>query len=124
MRIILLAGLLMLVACATPQEQCISRATEQVGVMNKLIASTKRNVARGYAVRSEEYFETEEQICGEVDGKPVYCDIPVAKKRNVPVAIDLNVEKAKLRSLRVRRDKMAAIANAAAQECRRAFPEG
>ena len=61
-------ALLLLAACATPLERCIASATKELRVVSGLIASTQANINRGYAIVSENYFVTEEQVCGQVDG--------------------------------------------------------
>lgn len=124
MRHFLLALPVLLAACASPYESCVANATRDIRVLDGLIAQTRGNIARGYAIRNEEYFETEQQICGEVDGKPLYCDVPVALEREVPVAIDLKAEQAKLRSLLDTREQKARQAQAVARECRLRHPEG
>lgn len=123
MRRYFLLALLVLTACATPQERCISNATQEIRIMDKLISTTQANVARGYALETENYFETESQVCGNIDGDDVYCDVPVANSRQVPKAIDLDVEKTKLISLKKRRAEMARLADATIAQCRAQFPE-
>jgi hypothetical protein len=46
--------LLALVACGTPQEQCIARETRDLRVVERLITETQGNLQRGYAL--EEVF--------------------------------------------------------------------
>ena len=41
--------LLALVACATPQQRCITKAAPDLPVLNRLIAETEGNLSRGYA---------------------------------------------------------------------------
>ena len=115
--------LLLLAACATPLEQCIASASRGLRVLDGLVASTRANIDRGYAIVTENFFITEEQVCGQIDEKPVYCDVPVAESREVPVAIDLNAERAKLDSLLTKRAELAMRAEAAIGNCRTLYPE-
>jgi len=123
MRRFLLYTLLPLAACATPLEQCINNAGKDIRVLSGLIATTQGNISRGYALRTENYFEDEEQACGEVNGETVYCDVPVAFSRQVPLAIDLNAEQAKLNSLLTKRDELSQTATSVVAQCRVVYPE-
>jgi len=123
MRRIFLLALLPLVACASPQEQCIANATKDLRVLNKLIAVSQANVDRGYAIEVQEYIELSKEVCGEVDGEKVYCEVPETKKRKVPVAIDLNIEQAKLNSLLTKRSQLSVQAEKQIAACKTAYPE-
>ena len=116
-------ALLVLAACSTPRERCIAGATRDIRVLSGLIATTRGNINRGYAIVTEEFLETEEQVCGVVDGQEVFCDVPVANSRDVPQAIDLNAEQAKLNSLLQKRSELEARSNAVIAECRLLHPE-
>ena len=123
MRRYFILALLPLAACATPLERCIASVTKELRVLSGLISVTQANINRGYAVVTENYFVTFEQVCGEVEGEKVYCDVPVAKSRDVPVAIDLNVEQAKLNSLVAKRAELADRAEAEIENCKIQHPE-
>ena len=123
MRSYFILALLPLAACATPLERCIASATKELRVLSGLISSTQANINRGYAIVTENYFVTFEQVCGEVEDEKVYCDVPVAKSRDVPVAIDLNLEQAKLNSLLTKRAELADNAEAGIENCRIQYPE-
>ncbi len=116
-------ALLPLAACATPLERCIARATKELRVLSGLISSTQANINRGYAIVTENYFVTSEQVCGEVEGEKVYCDVPAAKSRDVPVAIDLNAEQAKLNSLLTKRAELGDQAEARIKYCNIQHPD-
>lgn len=124
MRRFVIAGALLLAACATPREACIQNARQNLHVVDSLIATTKANIERGYALESQDYIDTEQQVCGKLNGQKVYCDVAVVKTREVPVAIDLNAEQAKLASLVAKRKELAARAKSAAAECARRYPDG
>ena len=116
-------ALLVLAACSTPRERCIVGATRDVRVLSGLIATTRGNINRGYAIVTQEFLETEEQVCGVADGQEVLCDVPVANSRDVPQAIDLNAEQAKLNSLLQKRSELEARSNAVIAECKLLHPE-
>ncbi|MEE9427969.1 MAG: hypothetical protein V3V25_07455 [Paracoccaceae bacterium] len=123
MRRILMIALLPLVGCASPQEQCIANAGNDIRVVSKLIATTRANINRGYGIRTEEFFENERQVCGIIDDKEVFCDVAVADSRQVPVALDLNTEKSKLDSLLEKHAQLSQRANAVVAECQIRYPQ-
>ena len=118
-----LFALLPLAACATPQEQCIANSGRDIGVLSSLIATTQANITRGYGLRTVEFLVNEEQVCGTIDNEEVYCDVAVADTRQVPFAVDLDVEAAKLASLQSKRQELVARQSAVIAECRLQFPE-
>lgn len=121
-RLFLLA-LLPLIACGTPQEQCIAAATKDIRVLDRLITATQSNLERGYAIHREQYQYTVRQICGEIDGEKIYCNVPEFGYRSVPVSIDLNAEQAKLNSQLAKRSQLAAQASTQITACKTNFPE-
>lgn len=133
MRRALIASLLLLSACGTPQEQCIRRETADLRTLDRLIAETERNIARGYALEEYTTWEWDTYTCYDrqppgPDGvvpppTPRLCRdrVPVTETR--PVAIDLNQERAKLASMTQKRSELARRANLAIEACRRAYPE-
>ncbi len=120
---VFLIALLPLAACGTPQEQCIRNAGKDIRILNGLINTTRANINRGYAISSQEYFENEEQACGEIAGEVVYCDVAVAHSRDVAVAIDLNAEQAKLNSLTQKHADLSQRASSVVDDCKRRNPE-
>lgn len=121
-RYVLLA-LLPLAACATPQEQCIANSGRDIGVLGSLIASTQTNIIRGYGLRTVEFLVNDEQVCGTVDNEEVYCNVAVADTRQVPYAVDLNAEAAKLASLQTKRQELILRQGAVIAACKLQFPE-
>lgn len=117
-------ALLAVTACSTPQERCISGATKDLRTLNGLISTTQRNINRGFALETEQFLDTEEQLCGVVDGQKVFCEVAVSNSREVPRAIDLNLEQAKLDSLLQKRTELQDRSNAIIAECQRRHPEG
>jgi len=123
MRRLVLSFPLFLAACATPFEICVANANQELGVMNRLIAEKQRDVDRGFAIKSEDYLVNESQVCGEVGGKKIYCDIPVVNTRDVPVAIDLVAERAKLSAMIAKQAQLSRGVESAIADCRLRHPE-
>ena len=124
MRNTLLLTPLLLAACATPYEICIAQAQQDIRVLDGLIAQTRGNIQRGYALQQQEQIDTVEQYCGEQNGQPVFCEVPVVEVFEVPVAIDMDSEQAKLASLLKTRDRKQREAQQAAARCAARYPEG
>jgi hypothetical protein len=95
--------------------------------MNSLIAETRANLARGYAVNVTETTRVVNGTCtrpglrGRTES--FSCPETVTDTQSTPVAIDLNAEQAKLTSLEERQVQMQANANARIQQCRANNPE-
>ncbi|MEE9387061.1 MAG: hypothetical protein V3U96_00495 [Paracoccaceae bacterium] len=123
MRKIFLVALLPLVGCVSAQELCIANAGKDIRVLSGLIATTQANITRGYAIHTEEFFDNELQLCGVIEGEEVYCEVAVAYSRNIPVAIDLNVEQAKLTSLIKKQAELSNRANSVIAQCQAQYPE-
>ncbi|WP_022704944.1 hypothetical protein [Pseudorhodobacter ferrugineus] len=49
-RFVVLAGLVVLAGCGTPQERCIAGVTRDLRVVDRLIVETQGNLDRGYAL--------------------------------------------------------------------------
>jgi hypothetical protein len=133
MRAFLLPSLLLLAACGTPQQQCINRETRDLRVVERLIAETQGNLARGYGFEEVTVFTTEYVDCTPQvvvpEGQPApavarrLCleDVPETVRR--PVAIDLVAEQRKLDSLITKRRDLTARAQTAIAACQAAYPE-
>lgn len=119
----------LLAACGTPQEQCINRSTRDLRTVDRLIAETEANLARGYALETVTVYETEWTWChshskpGEPPRPPHMCldREPVTKTR--PKAIDLRDEARKLESLKLKRHELARAAQPLIAQCRAQYPE-
>ncbi len=118
---------LLVAACATPRESCISQAQRELRVVNSLIAETQGNIARGYAIGTRQDVVTYDTTCRGVaaDGTPVRvnCQEVGTRERRIPVAIDLNAETRKLTSLLDRQAQMQRTTNQAVQQCVATYPE-
>ncbi|QDC08947.1 hypothetical protein FHY55_06680 [Oceanicola sp. D3] len=114
-------------ACATPREACENRATKDLRVMNELIAETRANVDRGYAIEREPYVATSFQMCVGSAKENVgikWCHRPETRYRNKQVAIDPGAEQRKLRNMITKRDQLQREASAKIAACKRAYPAG
>ncbi len=131
-RIVISSLCLFLAACGTPQEQCINRETRDLRVVNRLIAETEGNLARGYGYEEYTVYETDFVPCGYLpdDGDPAtgreirFCRDRVPETTRRPVAIDLAAEQRKLDGLLARRRDLEARAEQVVAACRAAYPEG
>lgn len=119
-----------LAACGTPQEQCISRNTRDLRTVDRLIAESEGNLARGYAYETITVYEDYWTYCpmpAPVEGQPApaprMCldERPVSEQR--PKAIDLNAEARKLDSLKQKRKQLARQAEAVIAQCKAQYPE-
>ena len=119
--------LLALMACATPQQRCITKAAPDLPVLNRLIAETEGNLARGYAFENVEVEMDVWKLC-RVDltpsevGQTMCLETETTTTREA-VAIDLAAEAAKLASMRARRNEIEAQAQPAFAQCQAQFPK-
>ena len=119
--------LLALMACATPQQRCITKAAPDLPVLNRLIAETEGNLARGYAFETVEVEMDVWKLC-RVDltpsevGQTMCLETETTTTREA-VAIDLAAEAAKLASMRARRNEIEAQAQPAFAQCQAQFPK-
>ncbi len=130
MKRILIPAMLILSACGTPQENCISGATRDMRVVDRLIAETEGNLQRGYAYETVTLSRTVWRQCGGYQGKPgkpdmgprmCLDDVDYTERR--PRAIDLNDESAKLASLKAKRATQSKAAGPSIKACRAQYPE-
>lgn len=130
---LLLPGLLVLAACGTPQQNCIRQNTQDLRTVEKLIAESERNLARGYGVEKETVIVSTMRPC-YFPGRPTkdnpnpapvlrYCDRDVAQTVNRPVSIDLDAEAVKLRQLKDKRALLARQAQSVVAQCQAIYPE-
>jgi hypothetical protein len=126
---IALSLMLALVACGTPQEQCIARETRDLRVVDRLIKETQGNLQRGYAIEEVTIERTVWVDCtprvpeGEPAPKPKLCLDDVSDTITRPKAIDLAAEQRKLDSLLIKRRELAQAAERVIAACKEAYPE-
>ena len=113
---------LLLAACGTPLQVCVTRATHDLTVVDGLIAENTQNLARGYALVKQPAVRTGLELCVSPDDPFLFCasrDVTVEEK---PVAIDAVAEQAKLRSLQAKRAELAARSQSEIAACQVQFP--
>lgn len=119
--------LVLLAACATPREQCISKVTKDARIQSSLINEVRANIARGYALEQQQEIRTVRRTCvGRNEDGTTFtfrCEETDTVTVNVPVAIDLDAERAKLASLEKRYAETQAAANQAVAQCIALNPE-
>ncbi|MGB3313033.1 MAG: hypothetical protein WBB85_01365 [Albidovulum sp.] len=124
-----LALTLILAACGTPQERCIRSATQEARILDRLIAETEANLARGYAFESREVVRHVWTVCDDHIRRDRHrvrpmCFEPEVRTVKRPLAIDPQVEARKLDGLKERRAALARRATGDIARCRAQFPEG
>jgi hypothetical protein len=116
-----------LAACGTPQERCIARESRDLRVLDQLIAETEGTIARGFALEQESFVITQTVPC-QVRGPnntivTDLCETEQVVERTRPVAVNLDDERAKLRSMQARRAELAQTVGGRIEACRVAYPE-
>lgn len=118
---------LVLAGCATPREQCLTDVSRDLQINERLIAQTERTLERGFATRREQRVREVTRTCRGVTetGEAVRTRCPDVVVRNVqvPVAVDLNAERAKLASLQTRNAQLRARTHQAQDRCVALYPE-
>lgn len=125
----LIPVLLLLAACGTPQEQCISAGTRDLRVLDRLIAETEGNLARGYGYENVTRYEPRWLDCTPQPTKKnpqpttQMCleEVPITVRQEV--ALDLGAEASKLKSLKAKRTQLARAAEPLIAECKAKYPE-
>lgn len=112
---------LFLAACATPQQRCEIQATRDLRVVDALIAETQATLQRGYALREEQRTRFGTTICygGGDDFGYGFCWGNDTYTRLRPVAVNLDEERAKLRTLLGKREELEVQARAQIEACAR-----
>lgn len=129
MRQFALPALLILSACATPQEQCIGAATRDMRVVDRLIAESQATLSRGYAIEEKTIFRTQWVNCAPRPTKenprpePQLCLDDVPETVQQAVAVDLQAEAKTLAGLKAKRAKQAKAAALAVKSCQAQYPE-
>lgn len=128
-RLLILAPLALLAACGTPQERCIQRETRDLRVLDRLVAETRTNIDRGYALQEYTVTIPQWETCPpRVDEAgnllpAQMCLEDRTETRTRPVAIDLGAESAKLESMLAKRDQLARESEGRIAQCRTTYPE-
>lgn len=123
------AILLSLSACGTPQQRCIGGVTRDLQVVDRLIAESQGNLARGYAFADSVVTRPEFVDCTPVPTaayphpSAAGCFADVSETVTRPVAIDLHAEAAKLAGMKEKRTQLAQAAGPAVADCQARYPE-
>jgi hypothetical protein len=123
------ACLTVLTACGTPQEQCIRANTRDLQVVDRLIAETEANLARGYGFEIVTRYEHRWVDCTPrpttanptPEAQMCFDNVPVSVRKEV--ALDLNAEKAKLTSMKTKRAGLSKAAKGVIAQCKALHPE-
>lgn len=116
---------LLLAACATPRQACLSDATRDVATIDTLIAETQANLQRGYAIERELYTGTGIDLCLGSWRNRVgmsYCTVPETRVSTRPVTIDTATEKRKLHELQQARKRAENTARNKLASCEARYP--
>jgi len=134
-RAFVLLPLVLLAACGTPQEQCIRNNTGELRRIDRLIAETQGNLARGYSYQDQIIVTHEWVPCDGpgfggpgfgLGGRPTrtgMCIEPDEQTIRREVPIDPSVEARKLENLQARRKALLPAADRAVQACKATYPE-
>ena len=121
MRRALLLIPLVLAACETPREACISNATRELATVSRLVVETRGNIQRGYAIGTRQVVQTIAETCRTQNEEGLITTFPCDRTEIVdieePVAVDLNAERAKLDSLLERQAQMQRQSDAVIAQC-------
>jgi len=125
------SALLMLAACGTPQERCISGVTRDLRIVDKLIGQSQQNLARGYAMEDVVQYDTRWAQCSA--GVAATATTPAQPPRMCledysytvaqPKSINLADERVKLTEMQKKRRELAKEADPAIAQCRLEHPE-
>ncbi len=122
---------LVLAACGTPQDRCISRHTGEYRTVSRLLAEVEGNLSRGYAWEERQVVRDRLTQCRDVyrdkDGNaqvsytPCWRDYVDTERYRVP--IDPAAEQRKRDGLAARKAALSDRAAAYVRACKAAFPE-
>jgi hypothetical protein len=118
--LIALSTVTLLIACASPVEQCKRKATQDLSIVRALIADTQATLERGYAIETETRTVLYTDFClghGRQQGGFHFCTRAQPVQSRKPVAVDLNVERAKLRTLQRKEKQLARDAQIVVERC-------
>jgi hypothetical protein len=110
-------------ACATPRQQCETKASADLTDLDRTIATAQANVDRGYAIRHQRTPQLVFAICHDAERLHYQCFATVFYEKETPVSIDVAAEQAKIKALKSRRASVSAQAEAATTQCIAAYPE-
>ncbi|MEI4232659.1 hypothetical protein [Roseovarius sp. D22-M7] len=123
-----LAAALVLSACATPKQQCINDATQQLRSTENALATAQGNISRGYALHSQSVPYTVSHTCYRQYPHtntviPYSCPSTHYRTQTTPVAIDVAEERRKAARYREILPGLREAAAARIAQCNAQFPE-
>lgn len=123
----LLLPALILTACATPRESCISSANSQLRSLQSDISTAQGNIDRGFAIFTQTGTREIEKTCQEQtpEGDLIRfdCDETETFTTDVPVAINVAEERAKLNRLVAQLSPLQNATDRAVEQCIAIHPE-
>lgn len=106
--------ILLLAACASPEERCLRAASADLVTLDRLIAETRANLARGYRLRMEPHqivvivpCPPERGSAGQIVVSGRMCSQTELRMRKVPEPIDPAAEERVLKALSAQRARLA-----------------
>ena len=129
-RFALLALIPLVAACTPSQQACENAALKDLHAIDMLIAETEQNIERGYGVEVKTVRASGINYCfGKRSGGRntvgvVFCNEPEYKEVEKPISLDIDAEKAKLKSLKAKRTSTAKQAAKDIAICRQQTPAG
>lgn len=119
---VLLPVSLVLAACATPREQCISSAGYEYASLTSAAAKTRQNISRGYAIHTQSVPYTYIGTC-YVNNASYPCERSGYRTEETPVAIEISEERRKLTKFKKQLPKAQRRRDAAIKQCTQLHPE-
>lgn len=118
MRYFLIAAVVMLAACGTPEQRCARKVTNEIGTLDRLIAETEANLARGYTyIYEPSNFTVSIGGCTSRYNNVGFCGWSEPQYRRRAQAIDPEAEQRKLADLKSRRATLQTNSRAALEAC-------
>ncbi|MDA5093607.1 hypothetical protein O2N63_05835 [Aliiroseovarius sp. KMU-50] len=118
-----LLSLLVLAACATPQKQCIAKASLPLRKAERKAKEIEGNLERGYAVHRQTILVPTVDLCKTRDGAAYRCFEHKHRIIETPVAIDAEEERRKLAALKIMIAEEVPKVALATETCIAQYPE-
>ena len=125
----LVAVVLTLAACGTPQQQCINSVAGNLHTIDGLILQTQGNLQRGFGytqvVRTIPQYQdcTPRATSSDPNPRGEMCLVDSVQTFQMPVAIDLAAEQKKLDQLIAKRTEIARQVAPAVAACQAQYPQ-
>ena len=120
-----LLPVLVLAACATPRETCLSEASKDLRIVRSLIEQTQATLDRGYGIQTTERNVVYTDFCvggGNTTAGIRWCNRTQPVLERTPVALDLSLERRKLTELQAKEALLRRDAADEIQRCELAYP--